>query len=166
MDISASMDAPADPDHVFVLVEELTEYPSWMALAHRAVPVGGDEDGAPAWDVEIRARLGPLARSKRLRMVRRGHDPIGRRVRFERHETDGRTHAPWILDAQVLEVSGGSRLEMHLHYGGALWTGGLMERVLADQIVAGREQLLSRLAAAERQRGQQRAPERDEGARE
>ena len=38
---------------------------------------------------------------------------------------------------------------MHLHYGGALWAGGLMERVLADQIVAGREQLLRLLAETE-----------------
>ena len=36
----------------------------------------------------------------------------------------------------------GSRLDMRLHYGGALWTGGVMEKVLADQIVAGREKLL------------------------
>lgn len=151
MDVSASMDAPADPDRLFVFVEELTRYPSWMPLAHRVTPLGVVGDGALAWDVEIRARLGPLARSKRLRMVRRGHDPVRRRVRFERGETDGRTHAPWTLDAHVLETVGGSRLEMHLHYGGALWAGGLMERVLADQIVAGREQLLSLLAAEEQQ---------------
>jgi len=149
MDVSATLDAPAPADRLFELVEELTRYPSWMPLAHRADPLGADAEGVPAWDVEIRARLGPLARSKRLRMVRRGHDPISRRVRFERSETDGRRHAPWILDAQVIETDGGSRLEMHLHYGGALWTGGLMERVLADQIVAGREQLLTLLAAEE-----------------
>jgi hypothetical protein len=163
MDISASMDAPADADRLFVFVEELTLYPSWMPLAHRATPVDVDEDGALAWDVEIRARLGPLARSKRLRMVRRGHDPIGRRVRFERSETDGRTHAPWILDAQVVEVNGGSRLEMHLHYGGALWAGALMERVLADQIVAGREQLLTLL---EQEQQDQRDQQGEQGAQE
>jgi hypothetical protein len=148
MDVTASMDAPVAPDRLFVFVEELTRYPAWMPLAHRVTSVGDDAATAvPAWDVEIRARLGPLARSKRLRMVRRGHDPVGRRVRFERSEVDGRTHAPWILDAQVHETAEGSRLQMHLHYGGALWTGGLMERVLADQITAGREQLLRLLAA-------------------
>ena len=40
----------------------------------------------------------------------------------------------------------GSRLEMRLHYGGALWTGGVMEKVLAEQIVAGRERLLELVA--------------------
>jgi len=149
VDISASLDAPASADRLFELVQELTRYPEWMPLAHRADPLGEDEVGMPAWDVEIRARLGPLARSKRLRMVRCEHDPLGRRVRFERSETDGRRHAPWVLDAQVTPTDGGSRLEMRLHYGGALWTGGLMERVLADQIVAGREQLLRLLAAEE-----------------
>jgi hypothetical protein len=153
MDVTASLEAPAPADRLFALVEELTRYPEWMPLAHRVSrldrPDGTEPEGTLAWDVEIRARLGPLARSKRLRMVRRAHDTTGRRVRFERHETDGRTHAPWILDAQVVETPSGSRLDMHLHYGGALWAGGLMERVLADQIVAGREQLLRILAEPE-----------------
>lgn len=144
MNVSASMDAPASADRMFTVVEELDEYPQWMPLAHRVSRVA-DDDGARAWDVEIRARLGPLARSKRLRMVRRVHDPIGRRVRFEREEVDGRRHSPWILDAHVVETEGGSCLEMHLHYGGGLWTGGLMERALTDQITAGRERLLALL---------------------
>jgi hypothetical protein len=38
---------------------------------------------------------------------------------------------------------------MHLHYGGTLWTGGIMERVLADQIEAGRGRLLVMLGADE-----------------
>jgi hypothetical protein len=146
MDIAASMDAPASADRVFSFVDELTGYPRWMPLAHRVSEPTTDPDGSPAWDVEIRARLGPLARSKRLRMVRTGHDTDGRRVRFERRERDGRRHSPWILDAQVVETAGGSRLEMRLHYGGALWGGGLMERVLADQITSGRARLLELLA--------------------
>ena len=146
MDVTASMDAPASPDRVFSFVDELTGYPQWMPLAHRVSSPMTDVDGTMAWDVEIRARLGPLARSKRLRMARTAHDREGRRVRFERRERDGRRHAPWILDAQVVETPDGSRLEMHLHYGGALWAGGLMERVLADQITSGRQRLLELLA--------------------
>jgi len=165
MDVAASMEAPAPADRLFVLVEELTRYPEWMPLAHRVRRLDGlhgiEPVGTLAWDVEIRARLGPLARSKRLRMIRRAHDPVGRRVRFERSETDGRTHAPWILDAQVLETSAGSRLDMHLHYGGALWAGGLMERVLADQIVAGREQLLRLLTDPHREQEPEQEQEPD-----
>lgn len=149
--MTAGVDAPCGADRLFDLVDELTDYPVWMPLAHRVDALDPD-DGRPAWAVELRARLGPLARSKRLRMVRTVHDPTARRVRFERAERDGRSHSPWVLDADVVEVDPGgagaasSRLVMRLHYGGALWTGGVMERVLADQIVAGRERLLALLS--------------------
>ena len=32
-------------------------------------------------------------------------------------------------------------LDVHLHYGGRLWTGGVLERALADGIERGRETL-------------------------
>ena len=148
MDVTASLDAPCSPEQLFVLVDRLDDYPSWMPLAHRVEAAQGEADGTPAWAVELRARVGPLARSKRLRMVRTTHDPATGTVVFERRETDGRRHSPWVLRAVVTGVDGASRLDMHLHYGGALWTGGLMERVLADQITAGRSRLLERIAAA------------------
>lgn len=138
------MEAPCTSDRLFGLVDELTGYPDWMPLAHRVRVADAEPDGRPAWEVELRARLGPFARSKRLRMVRTVHDPATGEVRFERVEHDGRQHSPWVLDAVVTPLpEGGSRLEMRLHYGGALWTGGVMEKVLADQIVAGRERLLA-----------------------
>jgi hypothetical protein len=143
------MEAPCAPDRLFSLVDELTDYPAWMPLAHRVAPVAPEADGRPAWEVELRARLGPFARSKRLRMVRTLHDEAAAHVRFERVEHDGRSHSPWVLDATVVGGDGGSaisRLEMRLHYGGALWTGGVMEKVLAEQIVAGRERLLELVA--------------------
>lgn len=136
------MDAPCAVGRLFGFVDELTDYPAWMPLAHRVATVEPEPDGRPAWEVELRARLGPFARSKRLRMVRTLHDVDGAHVRFERHEHDGRQHSPWVLDATVVDHAGGSRLEMRLHYGGALWTGGVMEKVLSEQIVAGRERLL------------------------
>lgn len=148
MDVAAGLDAPCAAATVFDHVDELTDYPPWMSLVHRAEAVGADDEGRPAWVVELRARVGPLARSKRLRMVRTVHDPSAGLVRFERHEADGRTHAPWVLDVRVADVAGGSRLDMHLHYGGRLWTGGVMERVLADQIEAGRERLLALVVSA------------------
>ena len=99
--------------------------------------------GEPAWQVELRARVGPFARSKRLRMRRTVHDTVDHRVVFERAEADGRTHSPWVLRAEVLQRDGASTLHMHLHYGGALWTGGVLERVLGDQITSGRERLVA-----------------------
>ncbi len=146
MDVTAHLDAPCEPARLFGLIDELTGYPRWMPLAHRVSITAPTHDGRPAWEVELRARLGPFARSKRLRMERAVHEPTAAHVQFERVELDGRQHAPWLLDATVTEHAGGSRLEMVLHYGGALWTGGVMERVLAEQIVAGRERLLGLVA--------------------
>lgn len=140
------MEAPCAPDVLFAHVDELTDYASWMALVHHVEPAE-PTDGRPAWNVELRARVGPLARSKRLRMVRSLHDPTTGRVRFERVETTRHTHSPWVLDAHVSSTPAGSRLEMHLHYGGSLWTAGVMERVLGDQIESGRGRLLALLTA-------------------
>lgn len=148
MDVSASLEAPHPVGEVFALVDELTDYPAWMPLAHAVSVSAADDLGRPQWAIELRARVGPFARSKRLTMVRTVHDPSSATVRFERNESDGRRHAPWILDAFVRPIDDGSRLDMHLHYGGKLWTGGVMERVLVEQIVAGRERLLSLLATA------------------
>lgn len=139
------MQAPCPPAVLFELIDELTDYPRWMPLAHQVDVLAADPEGRPAWSVELRARVGPFARSKRLRMVRTEHRPGTATARFERVELDGRQHSAWVLDAVVVAIEAGARLDMHLHYGGALWTGGVMERVLADQIVAGRERLLAML---------------------
>jgi len=153
VDVTASLDAPCDASRLVSLVDELTDYPAWMPLVHRVEPAPAGDGGRPRWDVELRARMGPLARSKRLRMERTVHDAESGRIRFERREDDGRRHAAWVLDATVVDVAGApgpsSRLEMRLHYGGALWTGGVLERVLADQIVAARARLLELVAQAE-----------------
>ena len=143
MDVTATMDAPGSARRLFDLVDRLDHYPEWMPLTHRVQPAGTDPQGRPAWTVELRARMGPFARSKQLRMVRTVHESDLGHVRFERAELDARSHSPWVLDATVsTSIDGASSLVMRLHYGGALWTGGVMERVLADQIVAGRERLL------------------------
>jgi hypothetical protein len=140
MDVHASVDAPCEPARLLDEVDDLSRYPAWLDLVHRAVRVAGTD--APTWDVELRARVGPLARSKRLRMERTVHDPAAGRVVFERREADGRRHSPWTLSAEIMASGSGSTLAMHLHYGGSLWTGGVLERVLADQITNGREGLL------------------------
>ena len=139
MDVHASLDAECDADRLFSFVDDLQKYPSWMDLTHR-VQV---EDGASpaAWQVELRARVGPLARSKRLRMERTVHQPDTHTVVFERAESDGKRHSHWVLRAEVTQQGEHSHLEMHLHYGGALWTGGVLERVLSDQITSGRDRL-------------------------
>ena len=147
MHTTATLDAPCPPEVLSAHVELLDRYPTWMSLVHRATPerpgdAAGDAATAqPAWDVELRTRVGPLARSKRLRMVRTVHEP-GRRVVFERRELDGREHAPWQLAAVVEDREPGCRLTMHLAYGGSLWTGGVLQRILDDEIRRASEQLL------------------------
>ena len=138
MDVTADLDAPHPPERVFALVEDLTRYPSWLDIVPRVVPEG---DGA--WTVDLRGRLGPFARSKRLRMVRSRHEPP-RTVRFERAELDGRSHSPWVLDAAVERHDGGTRLTMHLHYGGGLF-GPVLERLLREEIERSRPRLLRAL---------------------
>ena len=145
MDVTASLEAPCAPDVLFAEVSDLAGYSAWSDLVYRATSLAGTEP--PVWEVELRARVGPLARSKRLRMERTVCDSARRRVVFERRELDGKRHSPWVLTAQVNGDVDQSRLTMTLHYGGALWTGGVLERVLADQITSGRERLAARVRA-------------------
>ena len=143
MDVTASLEAPCPAEQLFELIDDLSTYPQWNGLVHSAIAEPGDE---PVWDVELRARLGPLARSKRLRMIRTARDAERFTATFERDQADGRNHSAWILDARIVERDGISTLTMHLHYGGSLWTGGALERVLAEQITSGRERLLQLVA--------------------
>jgi hypothetical protein len=141
MDVTATLDAPVSPARLYDEVSALDGYPGWIDIVHRAEPAG---EGS--WNVELRGKVGPFARSKRLRMKRTTAEP-GRRAVFERCEQDGRTHSPWVLTATIEATASGSRLTMHLHYGGSLFTGGVLEKMLADQILRGRERLLARLGA-------------------
>lgn len=145
MDLRATLDADCSPAVLFGWVDGLDTYDRWLEIVPRSAPSPATEgDPGPAWDVTLRGRLGPLARSKRLRMVRTEHRPPGDdqqgRAVFERRETDGREHAPWRLTASVEPMPGGSRLAMDLHYGGSLWMP-LLERLLTGEIEASRQRL-------------------------
>ncbi len=84
MDVTATLDAPCPPDVLHAWVDDLGRYPRWLDIVPRAVPVEPHaDDVGPAWSVDLRGRLGPFARSKRLRMARTASDP-GRHARFER----------------------------------------------------------------------------------
>jgi Polyketide cyclase / dehydrase and lipid transport len=142
MDVTADLLAPCTPERLFGWVDDLAHYPEWLDIVPRASPVEAqDGDPGPAWSVDLRGRLGPFARSKRLRMVRTVHEAPDR-VRFERLEHDGRGHSPWVLEAQVAPDPGGSLLTMRLHYGGSL-VGPVVERLLADEIRQSKPRLLA-----------------------
>lgn len=143
MDVTAVLDAPCSREALFEWVADLSRYPQWLDIVPRAVPAD-DASAGPAWTIDLRGRLGPFARSKRLRMVRTRHDEP-KTVVFERRELDGRSHSPWLLEATVSDGdAGASRLTMHLHYGGGLW-GPLVERLLTDEIERSRPRLLALL---------------------
>lgn len=134
-----AVDAP--PERVFPLVADLKHYPELLDIVHGVTLEPGEtsDDDAPSWTVTLRAKLGPLARSKRLRMERTTHEPVSS-VRFERRERDGRDHSDWTLEATVRPTEAGTTVTMTLDYGGRLWTAAL-KGVLESQVAAARENL-------------------------
>ena len=147
MEIERSVVVAGPPGRVFRFVDDLVQYPDWMGLVHEVAVLEPDA-GRPAWEVELRAQVGPFARSKRLRMVRTVHES-DRRAVFERAEVDGRSHAAWVLDVRLDPTSdSSSTVTMLLRYGGSLWTGAVLQRVLDDHVEQGAEALQRRGAAA------------------
>lgn len=143
MEIERRVVLEAPIGEVFEFVDDLGRYPEWMALVHDVTEV--DEPSGRAWEVELRAQVGPLARSKRLRMIRTVHDAPAA-VAFERSEVDGRRHSPWVLESSLVEIGEATGLTMTLTYGGSLWTGAVLQRVLDDHIERGATALATLLA--------------------
>ena len=143
MRTSESVVVAASAHDLFPHVSRLEAYPPWLRLVHRAELVA--EEPLPTWDVELRARVGPFARSKRLRMQRVELRPA-RGARFERAEVDGRQHAMWALRVELEPAGDETVLTMHLAYDGKLWTGGVLERVLDDEVRRARVRLVELLS--------------------
>lgn len=149
MEIERHTVLPATAERAFALVDDLSAYPAWMDLVHAVRDVSADD--RRAWDVELQAQVGPFARSKRLRMVRVVHDPP-RRVVFERAEVDDRQHSSWVLAADLdpmlspTDSTVATALTMTLTYGGNLWTGAVLQRVLDDHVERGAATLSALLA--------------------
>jgi len=147
MDVTASMEAPFAPDDVFAVVSDLGTYADWLDIVRSVAPAEpGPADSGPAWYVVLQGQLGPLRRSKRLRMVRTALGDDGT-VRFERAESDGRSHSAWVLSAEVRPGAPGSQLVMRLHYGGSMWMP-LLDRLLADEIERSRPRLVEVVGGA------------------
>lgn len=141
MEITAEVELEAGPERVRPLISDLDRYPGWLSIVAKAAA----ESGQPAaWAVELRGKVGPLSRSKRLRMVRTLDEPG--HLRFERAELDGRQHSSWTLDARLAPTETGSHLMMILRYGGG-FGGGIVERLLADEIEGSKIRLRSLLEA-------------------
>jgi hypothetical protein len=123
---------------------DLSAYTQWLDIVYRAEADTQSIGEDAVWNVQLRGKVGPFARSKNLRMVRTVNI-AGSRVVFERKELDGRSHSAWVLTADISPKGEGSTVTVHLHYGGTLFTGGVLERLLADQITRGQQRLLQTL---------------------
>lgn len=158
MKIESSVVLDARVRDVMPHVMTLDKYVAWMPIVHRATV---HQSEPTTWDVELRAKVGPLARSKRLTMHRtvceEHADGSGARAVFERRETDGRKHAPWVLtveltlledDSALSSNSPRTRVDVEMLYGGNLWTGGILERVLSDSIDSGKSALAELVRSA------------------
>ena len=128
MDFNGEARLAAPPDAIFAWVRELTTYPRWFSIVDRVEP----EPGGSAWRVDLAARLGPLKRTKRVRMIAADVDEGQRRVRFERDEPGQGAHSAWVLGAEVVPEREGAKLLMHVHYGGVAWLPGI-DLILRDE---------------------------------
>lgn len=142
MDLVIDLDLPCAPSEVTPFVADLSAYPRWMGLVHAVVPEASADE--PAWSVELRAKVGPFARSKRLRMVRTVEESPTH-VRFERQERDTNSHGTWVLDAR-LDGTTTAHLTVRLQYEGRLWSS-VIERVLRDEVERSKERLVALVSA-------------------
>lgn len=141
MNYSSTVDVPADMSAVRPFVEDLSSYPSWMPMVHSVSAVTSD-----VWLVELRAKVGVFARSKALRMRRTMNEE--NIILFERDEADGRQHSPWVMRVTLAPSQLGSNVTIDLSYGGTLWTAGILDRVLASQVDAGKAGLVRAVQGA------------------
>ena len=141
---------PAPIERVVPHLEDLSGYPQWMPMIHSISR--DDEGGETAWSVELRAKVGPFARSKRLRMVRTVDEKSTDSAAFvfERRERGGAAHSVWRMRVDVASRGESTDVTIDLEYGGALWTAGVLDRVLAGNIESGKAGLVRVVTAQTR----------------
>ena len=131
MQYSSDVVVAVVPARVYPYVADLARYVEWMPMVHGVEAV---DDGV--WNVELRAKVGVFARSKRLRMKRTVN--TSQHIVFERDEIDGKRQSPWTMAIALQATEAGSVVTVDLSYGGTLWTAGILDRVLAAQVDAGK----------------------------
>jgi carbon monoxide dehydrogenase subunit G len=134
MKYSSSVQLGVPKELVVPYVADLSRYQLWMPLIH-----GVEQVSENVWKVELRAKVGVFARSKRLTMVRTVH--TDHQLVFERQENDGREHAPWVMEVSLADDPKGCAVTIHLSYGGNLWTAGVLDKILAHQVDLGKKSL-------------------------
>jgi len=102
------------------VVSDLETYPEWLDLVDKVEP----ETDTEAWLVTLTAKIGPIKRSKKLRMVRK---PAEKSTIFERQETHDRDFSSWVMQATVQpgESENSAALTVDLSYDGSYWSSAL-----------------------------------------
>ena len=136
--VRASLETLVDRKVAHTVLRDLAQYPHWLDIVHS---VTIDENSDSAWIIELRGKVGPFARSKRLRMLRTSDD-ANTSVVFERSEVDGRNHSEWKLTVFFAGAGNETEVSVEMFYGGSMFGGGILERMLADQIERSRPQLV------------------------
>lgn len=136
MQYSSSVNIDVPRSQVIGYVSDLGRYQLWMPLIHAVEQISDD-----VWSVELRAKVGVFARSKRLTMHRTFNSD--EKIVFERRENDGREHAPWVMQVSVAETQTGCNVEIDLSYGGKLWTAGVLDKILANQVDLSKKALVA-----------------------
>jgi hypothetical protein len=129
VDVRAEVTLPCTRERAHAELADLARYPAWLGIVLAASPAAPD-----AWLVDLGARVGPLRRSKRVRMSRVLDQPG--HLRFERRELDGVAHSSWDLDVTMAPVPGeraATFAVVSLHYGGTAWLP-LLDVVLAAEV--------------------------------
>ena len=135
--VRASLETLVDRKVAHTVLRDLAQYPHWLDIVHSAAV---DENSDSAWIIELRGKVGPFARSKRLRMMRT-NDDANASVVFERSEIDGRNHSEWKLTVFFAGGGNDAEVSVEMFYGGSMFGGGILERMLADQIERSRPRL-------------------------
>ena len=140
--VRASLETLVNRKIAHTVLRDLAQYTHWLDIVHS---VTRDESSENAWIIELRGKVGPFARSKRLRMVRTIDDE-NTSVVFERSEIDGRNHSEWKLTVSLAGAGNETEVSVEMFYGGSMFGGGILERMLADQIERSRPKLIALLS--------------------
>ncbi len=121
-ELNATVNKPLDS--VWPVVSDLATFPQWIEIVDTVVVDAGEP---PAHFVILKARLGPISRSKKLRMVQTARggesDPeANNSVTFERQETHDIEVAMWKMNVTACSTGESStQLSISLSYDGELW---------------------------------------------
>lgn len=146
MNVEESFDVPCAPEVLFAITEDLANISPWLDLLGAAVPASPDpSDVGPAWDATFVVKLGPLTKTKDVRLVRIEHEPY-KSVVYERHEipTEGKDPskiAMWRLTLKVSPTNDGSSLFVNVFYGGDA-LGDMAEGILTKELNKSKPALL------------------------